>query len=82
VVDAEVCEGRDHRGGVEVVEEAGDVEEENSSDIPASDGGLRFITEEGGSIRCGVVLPRPELHGANEGVVPLIGPEAISDDFF
>jgi hypothetical protein len=82
VVDAEVCECRDRRGGVEVVEEAGYVEEEDTSDVSASDSHLCLKAEKSGSVRCGVVFPRPKLHGADEGKVPLVCSQSVSDDFF
>jgi hypothetical protein len=82
VVDAKVCESCDRHGGVEVVEKVGYVEEEDTSDVPAADGHLCFVTEKSGCIGCGVVFPRPELHGADEGEVPLICSQPVSDDFF
>jgi hypothetical protein len=43
-VDAEVSECRDRRGGIEVVEEAGYIKEEDASDISAPNGRLCFET--------------------------------------
>jgi hypothetical protein len=80
-VNAEVRECRDRRGGVEVVEEAGDIEEKNSADIPASNGHLRLVTEECGGVRRGMVFPRAELGWANEVVVSFVCSKTVSDDF-
>jgi hypothetical protein len=56
-VDAEVCESRDHRIGVEVVKEMGNIEEEYASDISILNGRLRFEAEEGRGVWCGMVFP-------------------------
>jgi hypothetical protein len=80
-VDAEVGECRECRGGVEVIEEAGDIEEKNSTDIPASDGHLGLVAEEGGGVRRGMVLPQAELRWTDEIEVSLICAESVSDNF-
>jgi hypothetical protein len=51
-VDAKVSEGRDRRSRVEVVEEARNIEEEDSADVSASNGHLRFEAEEGSGVGC------------------------------
>jgi hypothetical protein len=79
-VDAEVHECRDRHGGVEVVKEAGNVEEEDASDIPASNGHLRFVTEDRRGVWSGVVFPRSKLGGADEVEVAFICSETVSND--
>jgi hypothetical protein len=64
-----------------VVKEAGNIKEEYSANISASNGHLHFVAKEHGGVGCGVVLPRPKLHAANEVVVMLVCAKAISDDF-
>jgi hypothetical protein len=51
-VDAQVSEDRDRRSGVEVIKEAGNIEEEDSADISASNGHLCFEAEESGGVGC------------------------------
>jgi hypothetical protein len=80
-VDAKISEGRNHCGRVEVVKEAGNVEEEYTSDIPASNGHLCFVAKERGCVGCGMVFPRPKLHAADEVEVVFICSKAVSDDF-
>ena len=79
-VDAEVCECRDRRGRVEVVKKAGNVEEQNSADVPASNGHLRLVSEERGGVRRGVVFPRAELCGGDEVVIAFVCAKTVSDD--
>jgi hypothetical protein len=71
-VDAEVCEGRDHRSGVEVVKEAGNIKEQYAPDVPAPNGHLRFEAEERCGVRRGMVFPRAELGRWDEVVVAFV----------
>jgi hypothetical protein len=80
-VDTEVGEDRDRHGGVEVVKETGNIKEEDTSDIPISNGHLRFVAKECGSVRCGMVLSRPKLHAADEVEIALVCSKMVSNDF-
>jgi hypothetical protein len=80
-VNAEVREGRDRRGGVEMVKEAGNVKEQDAPDIPSSNGHLRFEAEECRGVWCGVIFPRTKLRGADELKVAFICAQTISNDF-
>ena len=48
-------------GGVKVVEEARDVEEESPSNPAGVDSGVRFVAEEGASVGSGVVRAGTKL---------------------
>jgi hypothetical protein len=56
-----------------MIKEAGNIKEQYASDIPASNGRLRFEAEECCGVRGGMVFPRPELRGAYEVEMSFIG---------
>ncbi len=58
-----VVEYRDQAGGVEVVVEAGDVEEQEGSSIVGGACGLDAVNQDRNHIDGGVMGPQPKLHG-------------------
>jgi len=77
-VDTKAGEDVDCEVRVKVVEEAGDIKEEDHSHAARSNSLFCFVLKGGGGIRSRVVCVRPELARAEEVKVVDVGAEPIS----